>query len=242
MSHAIELSSRESKRILETARATGRQVRVLPKTWSESRSILGSLVSASNPVLEVDIPGDAQSDLSESVTCYCQIDLDCPEGQYFFDTHIVAVRPKGKELRLSLAWPKTVLVLQRRSSGRTALAKPSTVQISREHKGKLISFEGRLYNLSPDGLAFKVAQDYADDIEIGQAWFICFEVPEQGHVYRLQSTVRRKLPLSTRGDAIIGVLFDGVAGEVTELNLLQQFLETRGNATANIGETSWSNS
>lgn len=237
MTQAIELSSRESRRILMSARQAGRQVRLHPKSWPDSRCIIGALVDGPDSALEVEARPDAQADLHNSLTRYCQVELDLAEGQFFFDSHVVAVRQGAETVRLSLAWPQTILVLQRRSAGRSALARSSHVQISREEHGRLSTLGGRLYNLSQDGLAFKAQEPYAEEIEIGQTWSVCFEVPEQAYVYRLEGTVRRLLPSSCQGDVIVGVQFDAAANDAKDLDQLREFLNQRGRAGAAMGAT-----
>ena len=274
MTFAIELSPGQSKRILECACRAHHSVRLSPKSWIESPAqrvqpatpaIQCKLVEYDDEALELETPRLGSTDFKSLLNIYCQIELELQDGQYFFDSHIVAVRqrsrldplrgrdagvaglnPPGADVCLMLAWPGSILVKQRRRSGRLALARSSTVQLSRHQGERLESFEGQLYNLSEDGLAFQLPKRDAEKLQDGQTGCACFEVPQQDHCYKFEGLICRVLPSSSQDSVIVAMHFDlsagaagltRCAGDRRELSDLREFLTNRLYGMAAVGGT-----
>ncbi len=235
MTFAIELNASQSRRILECACRARHSVRLHPKPWNESPPIECELVECDDEALELEAPRLSSADFKTLLNIYCQVELELQDGQYFFDSHIVAVRDRGDRVGLMLARPDHILVKQRRRSSRLALAKSSSVQLSRHRGERLESFEGQLYNLSEDGLAFQLSAHDAEKMEDGQTWCACFELPEQDHCYKLEGTVCRSLPSASRDCVIIGIQFDLATVDRRELNSLREFLTNRLHGMVAVG-------
>ncbi len=231
MTFAIELSNNQSRRILERACRAHQQLGLLPKSWSGSNPIRCQLVGSDDNALELQVPHLGRADFTSLLNTYCQIDLELNDGQYFFDSHILAARQREDAVCISLAWPESILVKQRRRSSRTALAKSSTVQLSCRQGDRIETFQGQLYNLSEGGLAFKLPRSDAQQIEIGQTCCACFEVPEQDHCYKFQGAICRTGPSSEKDAVIMGMQFDPTAIDQQDLNHLREFLTSRSRCT-----------
>ena len=238
MNYAIELKPSQSRRVLEYACRAQLEARLLPKPWTTPNPIACRIVDSDDDSITLQAQPPASADFRSFLNIYCQIELDLDDGQYFFDSNIVSVRQEGEHLNLSVAWPETILVQQRRRSNRLPLARSSTVQLSHHDGEHLETISGRLYNLSEDGMAFQVLKADADAIELGQTWCACFEVPEQDHCYKLEGTIRRTLPSSSADAVILGMQFEHATIDLDELKCLREFLSNRQHAGAAMGEAS----
>ncbi len=238
MNYAIELKPSQSRRILECACRAQPEVRLLPKPWTTPNPIVCRIVDSDDDSITLQARPPAAADFRNLLNIYCQIELDLDDGQYFFDSNIVAVRQQDEHLLLSVGWPETILVQQRRRSNRLPLARSSTVQLSHRDGERLDTISGRLYNLSEDGMAFQVLKADADAIKLGQTWCACFEVPEQDHCYKFEGTICRTLPSSSADAVILGMQFEHATIDLDELKCLREFLSNRQHSGAALGETS----
>jgi c-di-GMP-binding flagellar brake protein YcgR len=238
MNYAIELKPSQSKRVLECACRAQPEVRLLPKPWATPHPLVCRIIDNDDDgvILQASLTADA--DFRSLLNIYCQIELDLDDGQYFFDSNIVAVRQQDEHLHLSIGWPETILVQQRRRSHRLPLARSSTVQLSHLSGEHLETISGRLYNLSEDGMAFQVLKADADAIEPGQTWCACFEVPEQDHCYKFEGVIRRTLPSSSADAVILGMQFEHANIDLDELTQLREFLSDRQHSGAASGGSS----
>lgn len=225
MKYAIELSRKQSAAILEDACNSQLAVWFQAKAWKESQSMRMQLTAFSDGGLELAGDYSGELDMAALANTYCHLHFVLAQSSYFFESHILLARSGEHQLKLSVARPERILVLQRRRSERKAMARSSSVQISRQVADELSSYEGNLYNLSTNGLAFKISKIDCEYVEIGQHWCVCFEVPEQDHVYKLDAVVRRKMKSSSEDDIILGLEFDTADG--AQLKLLREFLEIR---------------
>ncbi len=238
MNYAIELKPSQSRRVLEYAYRAQLEVRLLPKPWTAPNPIACRIVDRDDDSITLQTRPPATADFRSLLNIYCQVELDLDDGQYFFDSNIVGVRQEGEHLNLSVAWPETILVQQRRRSNRLPLARSSTVQLSHRDGERLDTISGRLYNLSEDGMAFQVLKADADAIELGQTWCACFEVPEQDHCYKFEGTICRTLPSSSADAVILGMQFEHATIDLDELKRLREFLGNRQHSGAALGEPS----
>ncbi len=238
MNYAIELKPSQSKRVLECACRAQSEVRLLPKPWTTPHPITCRIVDSDDDGITLQARPPADTDFRNLLNIYCQIEMDLDDGQYFFDSNIVGVRQQDEYLHLSIAWPETILVQQRRRSNRLPLARSSIVQLSHRNGEHLDTISGRLYNLSEDGMAFQVLKADADAIELGQTWCACFEVPEQDHCYKFEGIIRRTLPSSSADAVILGMQFEHATIDLDELKCLREFLSNRHHSGVALGETS----
>ena len=130
MNYAIELKPSQSRRVLEYACRAQLEARLLPKPWTTPNPIACRIVDSDDDSITLQAQPPASADFRSFLNIYCQIELDLDDGQYFFDSNIVSVRQEDEHLNLSVAWPETILVQQRRRSNRLPLARSSTVQLS----------------------------------------------------------------------------------------------------------------
>lgn len=238
MNYAIELKPSQSRRVLEYACRAQLEARLLPKPWTTPNPIACRIVDSDDDSITLQAQPPASADFRSFLNIYCQIELDLDDGQYFFDSNIVSVRQEGQHLNLSVAWPETILVQQRRRSNRLPLARSSIVQLSHRNGERLDTISGRLYNLSEDGMAFQVLKADVGAIELGQTWCACFEVPEQDHCYKFEGTICRTLPSSSADAVILGMQFKHATIDLDELKCLREFLNDRQHSGAALGETS----
>jgi len=225
MKYAIELSRKQAARILQCASRAHQQVRFQSKSWADGKGLAMHLANCEEGCLHLEAEWDDQVENILLPNTYCQIEMEIEDNDYFFDSHILSVRRHQEVLNIEVVCPETILVQQRRRSKRKTIASSSDVQISREENDELHIYEGKLYNLSEDGLAFKISKTQSSGVDIGQIWCVCFEVPEQSYCYKLEAVVRRKVPSSSEGDIILGMEFE--LGDVDQLKQLHDFLSDR---------------
>lgn len=235
MTFAIEVSQTQSRRILESACRTQHGIHLLPNTWSKGEPIKCEMVSFDDDGLILTTKHAGDTDFKDLLNIYCHVDLDLEDGQYFFDTNIIAVRHHEDGTSLTVGWPDNILVKQRRRSSRHALAQSSAVQLSTQDGDHLETFGGQLYNLSEEGLAFQLAKADADKLTVGQHCCACFEVPEQEHTYRFEGVICRTLPSSSQDRAIIGMQFESTTIDRGELEHLREYLVDRSHSPAVMG-------
>ena len=235
MTFAIELSQEQSRRILERACRTQHDIRLLPSAWSGGKPINCRMVHLENDSLVLAVKCLDDADFKDLLNIYCHLDLDLEDGQYFFDANIIAVRHHDDGVGLTLGWPDNILVKQRRRFSRHALAQSSAVQLSTQQGDQLETFEGQLYNLSEDGLAFQLAKSDADRLKLGQNCCACFEVPEQEHTYKFEGIICRTLPSSSQDCVIVAMQFESTTIDRGELEHLRDYLVGRSHSPAVMG-------
>ncbi|MCG3138514.1 MAG: hypothetical protein HJJLKODD_02379 [Phycisphaerae bacterium] len=226
MKYAIELNREQSEQIMQQAKSTQAQVSVQPKHWPASRWLDAQLLNCTPEHLELQLPPIDQIDPLQLLNIYCQVDLQLPDGHYFFDSCITAVQPHASHCYLQLQRPETILVQQRRRSRRTAVNKSIKIQLLRQEDGALQSSSGRLYNLSPQGLACQLPRNEAAAMVVGQMWTVCFNLDEPEQWYKLPVQICRIFSASSPGQMIVGMEFQFEPGD-PQHELLQHFFTIR---------------
>lgn len=237
MTPAIELDREQSMRVLQDACRGGCEIQLRPKAWSHEHILRARLEDGEGETLKAlcELPEEQSTSL---VNMYCEFEITLADGRYLFDSHVLSVRRREARVELTVAWPRGLLVHQRRRASRTAMASSSSVQLSRQEGDQLLSCEGQLYNLCKDGLAFKIGLSEARLLDCGQEWCVCFEVPEQGHCYKLKAAVSRKLPSSDRGAVIVGLEFGPDPANHEDLEQLGAYLDQRQRKHSSMGVAS----
>ncbi len=222
MDHAIELRTTQSHRIIECACRESRAVRIAMKGRQDSDYLDGSLQAMADGQITIGISRNIEENINALLNRYCEVTLVLDDGRYFFDSHIVGVRPNEEGCDLLIAVPHTVAVNQRRTQPRKAMAMSSTVQLSRSCNGRLHTCQGQLFNLSSTGLALRVESVDADDVTVNSQWSVCFDLPGQNHMYKMDAIVIRKTPANGQA-MIVGIRFE-TDNEEAEIERLNDFL------------------
>lgn len=222
MDYAIELNHMQTTRVMQRVYDAGIMVHVQPKCWSGSFEAL--LLTGSGEVFELRADHASGGKAEQLTNMYCQIEFDLNDGHYFFDSYVVSARCAADVLFLCVARPDTILVRQRRRTERMDSEQGVIAQMTSVDSDRFSSHQGELRDLSEDGLALKLSAPEADQFQIDQKWCVCFELPEQAHVYKLSGIVRQITPSSGNRKVVIGVEFDQHENNEPELEHLREFL------------------
>jgi hypothetical protein len=232
MSYGIDLSPRQTTRILQQAVRRRAEVILLPRAWPEDEQIgcclesieapreTGSsrayLVIAPSPGLtDEQAATDKQAhhatagDYRDLVGTYCDVALRLGENQFVFCTDVIAVSGVGGASRICLARPEVIQVCQRRRFYRFRPARSAHVSLYwSDNTGLPGLATGWMLNVSADGLACRVDLQIADRLAIGEPLRVefCLEPGDPGR-FILDATVCSKSPGGTEGTMILGLHF-----------------------------------
>jgi len=203
---AYPLDRRRSARILEQAARSHARVMLQPRTPGDAPELAGVIVTTAPESFCIQLDeGMPDVPRSASSVC-CDGCLRLGSDQYLFDTNIMAVVDADTDtpLRLEVARPDTVQIMQRRRFRRTAVRGSSPVTV-RNVEGDAAS--GTLLNASVDGIACRVATEAADRASIGDAVRVRFELAGVPQPFELAAVVRSKTPAATEFQTIVGLQF-----------------------------------
>ena len=165
MQYAIEISERQSRRVLELAVRMQSQLLIEPVGIPE-RTVLGFVASGDPDVLVAELTGPAHPWLRELVGRNAGVQLFQDE-RYLFNSKILSGPTWHEGEQVTLESPGIVQVMQRRRFWRAKLAPSSPVSLRWTSNGRSLHTNGPLLNVSSEGLACKLDAGAAQSIGIG---------------------------------------------------------------------------
>jgi len=257
MSYAIDLTPRQSSRILEQALRHKAGVTLEPRIFNEDETLTGQIEAilpsagaANSPsavVIAVQAP-PVVSDVSQFAshpttiqelnllvgTC-CDAGLRLGDARYLFDGDVIRVEHAHEPpvmARIFLTRPDTLQVMQRRRFSRFRPARSTQVELRWQKDAE--SLHGTiawLCNISPDGLACRVERRIGEQLWIGDRVTAEFTVaPGELNHYVIDSFLCSKTPGGTEDKMILGLQFvsePGFENSKLATEKLRQHLQAR---------------
>jgi len=221
MKCTIALNGPQIQNILECAVRCNAPVRIEP-TGEEGRRIHGQFVSCDDEVLVVvlDDPPQARNRL---IGRYADVHV-LGEQEYAFSTDILDDGGPQEPRQVVLRRPQALEVLQRRRISRTRLAPSSTVELTWNEKRQKRSCAAALLNISPDGMACRVAPGPAPDLPIGRMIEVRFELPTASQAFQIRASIRN----NARGEddaSLLGIQFELRSGDPADERMKRELAD-----------------
>jgi hypothetical protein len=194
MQYAIDISERQSRRVLEQAVRMQSQLLIEPVGIPE-RTILGFIASGDSDVLIAELTGPPHPWLRELVGRNAGVQL-FQEERYLFNSKILGGPTWHEGEQITLQCPRVLQVMQRRRFWRARLAPSSLVSLRWTHGGRPLQTNGPLLNVSSEGLACKLDGGAAQSISVGGRVQVEFRIPQSAGAFHFDAVVRNCSPTS----------------------------------------------
>lgn len=204
MQYAIDISERQSQRVLEQSVRMQSQLLIEPVGIPE-RTVLGFVASGDSDVLVAELTGPPHPWLRELVGRNAGVQL-FQEERYLFNSKILTGPTWHEGEQITLRSPRVLQVMQRRRFWRAKLAPSSVVSLRWSSSGRELHTNGPLLNVSSEGLACRLQSGAAQSIGIGGRVQAEFKVPQSAGAFCFQAVVRNCSPASD-DSWILGVEF-----------------------------------
>lgn len=204
MQYAIDISERQSQRVLEQSVRMQSQLLIEPVGIPE-RTLLGFVGSGDSDVLVAELTGPSHPWLRELVGRNAGVQL-FQEERYLFNSKILAGPTWHEGEQVTLQCPRILQVMQRRRFWRAKLAPSSVVSLRWSAAGRDLHTNGPLLNVSSEGLACKLDAGAAQSIGVGGRVKAEFSIPQSAGAFHFHAVVRNCSPASD-DSWILGVEF-----------------------------------
>ncbi len=202
----IDLGVGPSARLLERAVRGHVPVRLEVKSQDDAPALSVRMAQQLDDALLVQIDQPADALPLESTYCDASFALDGQE--YMFTTVVQEVIAGAQPPTLRIARPKVVHAWQRRRFLRAAFADSAAIYLGKHNSFDVPEAEGRILNVSQDGVACRVHARYADHRAVGEAVSVQFTIGALPEVLQLNAVIRSKTPGGTPGAIILGLQFE----------------------------------
>ncbi len=238
MSFAIELNKRQSTRTIEQALRRQVETTLEPRVEGGGEPLVGMLAQDRSELFTFDLARDPGRLLDRLVGAYCEGHFQLGESRYLFSTYVIDTVSGGRFGRLVVQRPETILVVQRRRFWRTRFAESSDVRPNFQVDGHEETVLGALCNVSPEGLAMRLSDRFADGMLIGDKMRAGFELPGLDYTFEFDAILCNKTPAGSPGALILGLQFSGLEEAEEQMILLRNHLrhENRAGMRQGAGE------
>jgi len=219
MQYAIDISERQSRRVLEQGVRMQSQLLIEPVGIPE-RTVLGFIASGDVDVIIAELTGPPHPWLRELVGRNAGVQL-FQEERYLFNSKIISGPTWHEGEQVTLQSPRVLQVMQRRRFWRAKLAPSSFVGLCWTSAGRRLHTNGPLLNVSSEGLACKLDAGAAQSIGVGGRVQAEFKIPQSPGTFQFDAVIRNCSPASDES-WILGMEFLAEGDE--EQTLAQQRL------------------
>ncbi|MCG3125327.1 MAG: hypothetical protein CHACPFDD_00145 [Phycisphaerae bacterium] len=207
MLYALDLTRRQSNRVLEQALRTQAVVEIEPRNWPDAPPISGHILSNDGRQMVIALDDDGRAlPIASFAGMFCDVKTMLSEQIYIFGASIVEASAQTVPHTLTLATPETVQVSNRRRFIRRTLARASQVEIVVDEG--LDSFVGEFGNISGNGLSARVPREADDALLIGEPVRVRFAMPCMKERFDLRGILTNKTASPDKATLTIGVQFE----------------------------------
>lgn len=200
MRYIVELNPRQSARVLDQCVRAGSQI-LVELAGNTVQPVPGRLISADESILLACLNHKLRPQTDGLVGRYVDVQI-FTDPRHCFTTHIVEAGHDDEPNQIALRRPDVIQIVQRRRSWRAKLAPSSSVSLRwNGPDGDAIAREGRLLNLSADGLACRMNAAEAAELFVGDHLDVRFDLPQADAEFEFAATVTNRTPGSE--DAVI---------------------------------------
>lgn len=210
----IDLPANESARLIEQAVRARIPVSIEPKSDAHGGNLSGTFRGCDGESVTFTLESANVDDAIRSA--YCDVVFRLRGNEYLFTSVALAVSSEDEGCRLDLEYPSTLQTWQRRRFLRAAVADSAPIFIQPRGTAPEDVIEGRILNVSPDGVACRVPREAADQHTIGDSMGVTFSIGVMAEPLRFDATIVSKTPGGTRGMVIVGMSFGESAAFAAE--------------------------
>jgi c-di-GMP-binding flagellar brake protein YcgR len=205
--YTIELAERQSRQLLERAAGASAAISLLPHTRLDGLPLIGVLASYTDQDLVLRVRNTAMTEPVSLVSAYCETAMTLEDARYFFSTNILDAASDGDDLRLEVAWPVHLRVMQRRRYQRRNLRRGTAVWLTPMGREDRPPLKATLLNIGPGGVACRIDQTGAEACGMEQLVHLEFNVAACAETFRLPAYLRGQTPGASPGQVILSLEF-----------------------------------
>lgn len=202
----IDIPAPQAVRRLEQAVRAATHVELAAKGLADGMSLRGRFAASTAEAVVVRL--EHKDDPRPEPSTYCDATFKMSGEEFLFTSVVLGVSQVPGGVDVELSYPDCIQMWQRRRFLRAAIADSTTVWLGAPGDAGAGSAEGRLLNLSQEGLACRMQVAAADTCAIGDRVGLAFELNSAGSPFRFEGTVISKTAGGTPGTIIVGVHFD----------------------------------
>lgn len=205
MLYALDLTRRQTRRVLEQAAITGARFEIEPRHVELERPLRGTLQRADSTMLTVQVADDAGSaSLPGLIGAFCDVHAYVGSHVYLFSASVLDARDEPPR-RLLLSAPDGVQVENRRRFVRRAYPRQTALRVITDDGG---TFSGQIFNVCGTGAAARVPRERDGVLLIGEPVRLQFRLAELNHEFDLDAIVCHKTRAPDREALTVGFEFN----------------------------------
>lgn len=235
MLYALDLTQRQTRRVLEQALRGRALVDIEPRTLADDDPIRGRLTAIDGNLLSIELDDDGREiSAADIVGTFCSVQTALSERLYFFEACALDLYDACVPRRILLSAPDSIQVGNRRKFIRQHPVLSATVEIDIVASPEFCA--GELYNISGNGLACRVAGEMDGALLIGDPVHVRFTVPGLHAEFDLAAIICAKTPAASNEAIILGLQFCPNETNAQEMRAIEELRCFLSDATA-FGDT-----
>lgn len=203
MRDVIKLEESASHSAIDAALQSQAPV-ILESPEFNGATINGFLIAGDARALLMQVTGRPAIDLARVIDICCEGQI-YGERRFCFSTKVASLPRWGETQALSFERPEQLVVMERRRFRRAKLAPSTKVTVSWIKSGVAHSYQASLLNVSADGIACKVDDAVAVNMEKSMRVNTSFELPGTERI-ELAGLITNKMP-GAEGCSLLGLQF-----------------------------------
>ncbi|MBX3395149.1 MAG: PilZ domain-containing protein [Phycisphaerae bacterium] len=228
MRHAIKLDQDATAQALESA--VRQQVPVILESPEfRGATINGFVIAGDSQAILMKVTGRPAIDLRRVIDTHCDGQI-YGERRFMFRTRITSSPRWGETQTLAFERPCELVVMERRRFFRASLAPSSKVSLSWTRNGRTHQYQAALLNISADGIACRVEDAVAMNVDRHERLMTSFELPGIDRI-ELPATVSNMMP-GSEGCTLLGLQFVCSEKDARKIANLRRALGADGIGTA----------
>ncbi|TWT41107.1 hypothetical protein RAS1_37990 [Phycisphaerae bacterium RAS1] len=220
MQAVLDLSPRQTTRVLEQAVRLRSTLQIEPRVWTGSESVWAILEQRDGRLLRAALREPVREwPLASLVGSACDVRMLLDGDMYIFSTHVVEASDATVPHRIALELPAGVVVANRRRFSRRAPRQPLEVRVwPAESELPLIC---QVQNLGSEGVACcGAAADLDEALFVGDRVRVAFEFAWSGETFELPATLCTKANQRGSDQQALGIEFAPDPGDGQQADLL----------------------
>jgi c-di-GMP-binding flagellar brake protein YcgR len=206
---ALDLTQRQSGRLLEQAIRAQAPVDIEPRNFPDGEHFAGFIAARSGSVLTLQLgPGAPRHFALPLVGAFCEVRAPLGGQVFLFTTCVLDVVEAGTHTQLLTSMPEIVQVANRRRHERTSASVACAVVVSSPTGSHMA---GVMENISPTGMACSFADAVMADLWVGDDVQVAFELAGFDETYELSAIICNKTHQREKRTYLVGLEFKVIA-------------------------------
>lgn len=204
MLFALDLTRRQTKRVLEQAIRSQARLDIEPRHAELDAPVRGALLRADSTMLTVQVADDGPApSLIPLIGAFCDVHVHVADQAYLFSASVLDARNEPPR-RILLGAPDGMQVENRRQFVRRAYPRQTALKITTDDGG---TFPAQIFNVCGTGAAARVPRERDGVLLIGEPVHLQFRLAELKHDFDLDAVVCHKTRTHDRESLIVGLEF-----------------------------------